>query len=245
MTSLGFDTSIFRPNLVEAPSATKVTAVERGVPVAPTPPDRELTARSLRLQIRSVQVMDGLKGIFGMNIGAATGAYLISTVVDGNSSEPVVFQGKTYRGVQNGDMLPLGPTPDPTAVFNVFLREGEMPRLLSFGLLVLRSNEDLREIGRLFDEVLDDERYMALSTTITGALTGANPVFGTIWQASERVVGLVAEHLKAKPDDQLAYYQAHFTNAFDNLGVGRHPVAGPPMLVDRVRFSYEINALSE
>lgn len=239
--------SLFKPNRIDIPSATRLNALENGVEVAPAPPDKELRAHAVRLQIRSVQVMDGLQGIFGTNIGAASGVYLITSVVDGIGTDPITFQGKTYRDIKNGDMLPLGPGAgdDPTAVFNIYQREGEMPRLTSFSLLVFRSNEDIRQLATIFSQVRADDRYKNLSAIVKTAVSAANPAFGTVWQAADEIVGLVADYLKAKPDDQLCYYQANYTNAFDNLGVGRHPQDGPSMLVDKVRFTYEINAMGD
>jgi hypothetical protein len=237
--------SMLKPNRVDTPSATKINALERDLPLAPTPLDRELHAKAIRVQIRSVQVMDGLQGLWGTNIGSATSVYLITTVVDGAGAEPIAFQGKTYRGINNGAMLPLGPDHERTAVFNVYLREDELPRLLSFSLIVLRSNEDIRELATVFSQIRADERYKSLSNIITTAVSAANLAFGTVWQAAEELVGLVGDYLKAKPDDQLGYYQANYTNAFDNLGVGRHPAEAPTMLVDKIRFAYEINALAD
>ena len=234
--------SIFLPNRIDEPSATRTAALAAGLGVAPVPPERELKAEAIRLQVRSVQVRDGLQGIWGTGIGAATGVYLITTVIDGTSDQPIVFQGKTYHGIVNGDMLPLGPGHERGSVFNVYLREGEMPRLLTFSLVVFRSNEGIREVASVFDQVVADDRYGQLSTIVQTAATAVNPVFGTVWQAADAVVGLVAEYLMAKPDDQLGYYQANFTNAFDNLGVGRHPADQPTMPVDRISFAYEINA---
>lgn len=234
--------SLFQPNRVDTPSATKIAALEAGLEPAPKPPERELVAQAIRLQLLSVQIMDGLQGVWGTGIGAATGVYLITTVVDGFAGEPIVFQGKTYRGIENGAMLPLGPDHEPRAVMNLYLREGELPRALSFSLTVFRSNADIREIAGVLSAVRGDDRYKRLAEIVTGAVTGANPAFGIIWQAAEEIVGLTGEYLKAKPDDQLCYYQANFTNRFDNLGVGRHPDDAPTMQVDKVRFAYRIDA---
>lgn len=236
--------SIFKPNRIDTPSATRIYAQERGLPVAATPPDRELHARAIRLQLRSVQVVDGLQGFWGTPIGNATGVYLITTVIDGTDREPISFQGKTYQRIANGDLLPPGSAHEPDAAFNVYLREGDMPRLLSFSVVVFRSNEAIRDFAKVIVDICADERYKTLSGIVNTAATAANPAFGTVWQVAEAIVGLVGEYLKAKPDDQLGYYQANYTNVFDNLGVGRHPADAPTMLVDRIRFAYEINALS-
>lgn len=233
--------SMFTTDLVDGMSVADLADFERNGLPGTRDASREIEGSGIGLDLRSVQIMDGLQGILGL--GAATGVYLITTVVDGLQGEPIVFEGKTYEGIANGDMLPLGPGHEANAAFNIYLREGTMPRLLSFQLLVLRSNAGLRQLGTIFSQVRDDDRYKSLSGIVSTAVSAANPAFGTVFQAADELMGLVGEYLKAKPDDQLAYYQARYTNAFHNLGVGRHPADKPTMPVSKVRFSYEINAI--
>lgn len=240
--------SPFKPNVIETPSAGKLASLEQVGELAEPITERgfrDLNARAIRLQLRAVQVMDGLQGILGLNIGAAGGVYLVTTVVDGTSSEPIVFKGNIYNNIQNGDLLPFGPSHEPTAVFNVYQREGEMPRALSFCLAVFRSNQHIREAAQAFGKVREDERYQKLSGLVQAAVSTANPALSTVWQVADEIIGLVAHYLQTKPDDQLGYYQANYTNAFDNLGIGQHPPDRETMLVDRIRFAYEINAVAD
>jgi hypothetical protein len=197
---------------------------------------KEITA--VRLQIMAIQIMDGLEGW----LRSSGGVYVVSSVVDGLSPEPITFQGKTYQGIREGDLLPLGPAHEPAAVFTVYLREGQLPRALSFCLLVVRSNQDLRDIGTTISQVMADERYTTLADITSAAVTGINPAFGTIARAAQESVGLIAGYLKVKPDDQLAYYQANYPNRFDNLGVGRHPAKLPTVEVGKIRLGYQIDA---
>ena len=95
---------------------------------------KDVTA--VRLQILAIQVMAGLHGWLG---ASSNGVIVVSSVVDGLGSEPITFQGKPYLGIKDGDLLPLGPANDPTAVFTVYYREGQLPRTLAFSLLVIRS----------------------------------------------------------------------------------------------------------
>ena len=41
---------------------------------------------------------------------------------------------------------------------------------------------------------------------------------------------------------QLGYYQANYTNRFDNLGVGRHPARLPTFEAGKIRLGYQIDA---
>lgn len=236
--------SAFTSDLVEGLDAAELAALERNELPAAEAGSRELHATALGLELRAVQIMDGLQGLAGTQVGAATGVYLITTVVDGLGNEPIVFEGKTYRGIRNGDLLPLGSAHDPESAFTIYLREGAMPRLLSFQLLVLRSNAEIRELGAVFGEVRGDERYRRLAEIVTAALAMANPAFATIFQAANELLGLVGERLQATRDQQLAYYEARYTNAFHNLGVGRHPATQPTLPVGKIRFAYEISAMA-
>jgi hypothetical protein len=194
---------------------------------------------AVRLQILAVQVMRGLKGWLG---SSSNGVIVVSSVVDGLGSEPITFQGKPYLGIKDGDMLPLGPANDPSAVFTVYYREGQLPRTLAFSLLVIRSNQGLRDIGSAISGAMADDRYKELSGIVTTALSAAVPAYGIVLQVAEQSIGLIASYLNAKPDDQLGYYQANYTNRFDNLGVGRHPAATRTFPVDKIMLAYQLDA---
>src|SRR5260221_6116321 len=127
------DRSPLRPSLIDMPSASKIAVLESIPSFESAPATRRLNAKAVRLNILGVQVMDGLQGIMGTGIAAAKGVYFITTVVDGAITTPIVFKGATYQGIENGDMLPVGPGhPDPNAVFNVYLSEAELPHVLAF-----------------------------------------------------------------------------------------------------------------
>lgn len=228
----------FRPDIVDTVTDADLTAAppasggrrRRELP-------REVTA--VRLQILAIQVMRGLNGWLG---ASSNGVIVVSSVVDGLGADPITFQGKPYQGIKDGDMLPLGPGNDPSAVMNVYYREGELPRTLAFSLLVVRSNQGLRDIGGAISGAMADDRYKRLSDLVSTAVTAAVPVYGTIVQAAEQSIGLIASYLKTKPDDQLGYYQANYTNRFDNLGVGRHPSDTRTFPVDKIMLAYQLDA---
>ena len=198
---------------------------------------KDVTA--VRLQILAVQVMRGLNGWLG---ASSNGVIVVSSVVDGLGTEPITFQGKPYLGIKDGDMLPLGPANDPSAVFTVYYREGQLPRTLAFSLLVVRSNQGLRDIGGAISGAMADDRYKELSGIVTTAVSAAVPVYGTLLQVAQESIGLIANYLKAKPDDQLGYYQVNYTNRFDNLGVGRHPADTRTFPVDKIMLAYQLDA---
>jgi hypothetical protein len=228
----------FRPDLIETVTDADVTAP------APAPgrrAQRELPKQvtAVRLQIVAIQVMAGLRGWLG---ASSNGVIVVSSVVDGLGTNPITFQGKPYLGIRDGDLLPLGPANDPTAVFTVYYREGQLPRTLAFSLLVIRSNEGLREIGSAISGAMADDRYKELAGVVTTAVTAAVPVYGTLLQVAQESIGLIASYLKAKPDDQLGYYQVNYTNRFDDLGVGRHPADTRTFPVDKIMLAYQLDA---
>lgn len=227
----------FQPNLIRTITDDDITAEARS---AGGRKQRELPKEvtAVRLQIRAIQIMDGLDGW----LRSSGGVYLVSSVVDGLGPEPITFRGQTYQGIHDGELLPLGPGHEDAAVFTVYAREGQLPRTLSFCLLVVRSNQDLRDIGAAINQAMEDEHYKKLADIATTAVTGLNPVYGTILLAARESIGLIASYLKVRPDDQLGYYQANYTNKFDNLGVGKHPPKLPTFEVGKIRLGYQIDA---
>ena len=230
---------LFVPDLVETPAVENIAALARmggNVPVL-----KELAGSTLgiRLQINTIQVMDGLQNAIGR--AAPSGVYVVSSVIDGSPGDAITFQGKAYQGIRNGDVLPLGPQGDPTAVFTTYLREGRIPRLLSFSLLVVRSNAGLRNLGLVIGKTMQDKRFAQLADTIGDALGAANPAYSIVWQAADQAVSLLGTYLESRPDEQLAYYQANYTNLFDDLGHGVHPPDRPTMQVGKVRLAYQVD----
>jgi hypothetical protein len=244
--------SIFRPNVIEMPSASLLNARDFAETThqAPIPPGLKsfdalpTTANAVRLKINSVQIMGGMDAAF-LGLGQPKGVYLVSSVVDGTRDQPFTLDGRVYDDIGNNDMLPIGVGVNRDAPFTVYLHEGELPRLLCFSLLVVRSNENLREFGDVTKEVTDDSRFKSLSSIVTTAVSAASPAFGVVWQAANEVIGLVGTYLKSKPDEQLGYYEARYTNRFDDLGAGSHPPkdGGPSIPVGKVRLAYQIDLL--
>ena len=107
---------------------------------------------------------------------------------------------------------------------------------------MIRSNQGLRDIGAAISGAMADDRYKELSGIVTTAVTAAVPVYGTVLQVAQESIGLIAGYLKAKPDDQLGYYQVNYTNRFDNLGVGRHPADTRTFAVDKIMLAYQLDA---
>src|SRR5947209_8028262 len=139
---------IFTPNLVEEPSAQLLSG-ERVAELAPTRQESAGPAQAfmlppnsdaVRLRITAIQIMDGLQSGF-LGLSPPKGVYLLSTVVDGLGEDPIQVESNVYTRISNGQLLPLGTGDDRDAPFTVYLREGALPRILCFGLLVVRSNE--------------------------------------------------------------------------------------------------------
>jgi hypothetical protein len=229
---------MFRPDVIETVTDDDLSMTP---PVSGGRRRRELPkdVTAVRLQILAIQVMAGLRGWLG---SSSNGVIVVSSVVDGLGAEPITFQGKPYLGIKDGDMLPLGPANDPSAVFTVYYREGQLPRTLVFSLLVIRSNQGLRDIGSAISGAMADDRYKELSGIVTTAVSAAVPAYGIVLQVAEQSIGLIASYLKTKPDDQLGYYQANYTNRFDNLGVGRHPADTRTFPVDKIMLAYQLDA---
>lgn len=233
--------SLFHPNVVETPSASRIAALERGrrekPPVIATllPP----TTQGVRLQLTALQIIDGLQDGF-LGFGAANGVYIVSTVVDGMSGQPVTFHGQTYQRLHNGDMVPIGAAQG--APLTVYFRKPPLPDVLAFGLLVLRSDQELRDVGAAITQVESMDIFKKVVDGVSTSLAAVNPLYSVAFGAVNAALNLVGALLSKDADEQLCYYQANYTNLFDNLGVGRYPGDAPTMSWGKVRLGYEIDA---
>jgi hypothetical protein len=106
---------------------------------------------------------------------------------------------------------------------------------------VLRSNAGLREIGQVLTQVRADTAYQQLTQAVSDAVTAINPVYKVAFAAAQEAFALLGRYLQARPDDQLGYLQANYTNIFDDLGQGHHPPDGPTRPVDKIRVGYQID----
>lgn len=230
---------LFTPNVVDTPNAALINDLASGKirrgNHSGVMYELPSESRAVRLQLTALQVMDGLDG----PLGRAKGVYVVTNVVDGASSEPITFHGSAYRNIHNGDLLPIGPQQD--AVFTVYHKTRPMPEVLSFNLLVLRSNADLREIGQALTHIREDKTYQQLTAAVSTAVTAVNPAYKVAFAAAQEAFALLGQYLQAKPDDQLGYLQANYTNIFDDLGKGHHPPDSPTRLVDKIRVGYQID----
>lgn len=244
--------SVFKPNVIDMPSAQLLTGggLAELQPSATVPEERDWAAllpsgaEAVRIKINTVQIMGGLEPGF-LGLAPPKGAYLVATVVDGLSQEPIQFTGKGYEGLRNGDVLPLGEEGERDAPLTVYLREWELPRVLGVSVCVFRSNQNLRDAGALITEVMGNSRFGKLSEIVATAVTAAVPAYGIVWQAANEVIGIVGSILKSTPDEQLGYYEARYTNRFDDLGIGHHPPEGPgrTIPVGRIRLAYQIDVV--
>ena len=96
--------------------------------MTPLAPGWTATARAasdvtaLRLADPRVQVMHRLNGWLG---ASSSVVILVSSVVDGLGNEPSRSRASPI-GIKDGDCLPLGPANDPSTVFTVYYREGQL-----------------------------------------------------------------------------------------------------------------------
>ncbi len=187
---------------------------------------------AIRLKVNDVEARHG--AWFGRN----KDVYIVTTVVDGLSSEPIVYDGGKYNSVPDGGRLPID-------LLNVYLRDpiDELPRILDFNIVVFVCNESAREWGSVIGELQASKDFKALNAAVTTALSAANPLYNIAWIAGNAALNLVGQVLKATADDQLGYYEARFTRTFDGLGVGVHPRDGGLIHAGRMSVAYEIDVM--
>lgn len=220
---------IFTPDRLDMPSSHRkpgrreASVEQSALPSGPA---------AIRLKVNEVEARHG--AWFGRN----KDVYIVTTVVDGLSTEPIVYQGSRYSEIPNGGRLPID-------LLNVYLRDpiDTLPKILDFSMVVIASNQSARDWGPVIGELMASKEYGELNAAVVAALTAVNPLYDIAWLAGNAALNLVGKVLKASPDDQLGYYEARFTRTFDRLGVGVHPKNAGLIHAGNMSLSYQIDVM--
>ncbi|MAS93936.1 MAG: hypothetical protein CMO55_12145 [Verrucomicrobiales bacterium] len=142
--------------------------------------------------------------------------YVASVVTDDISEEPIVTSIKTFENVKNNEALPLGPS--GVAMYRNPV-EGKIPRFIDYRILIMESDEGVRQAGTVLEEIRSDSEYKSVSGKLKAAIAAGNPTAALAMEIGGVVLGIVARVLKMNRDDQIIYVAGSFDNAFENLGV--------------------------
>jgi hypothetical protein len=201
------------PDIVHRPSG----ALREAIVAGGLPPKAADAVRGLSRDAAITNVRFSLKDVYVIdNRDPGKGdIYLVTVVADNLNTDPISLSVKTFEDIPDRTALPIGP--DGLAFYRN--EPGRVPAFLDYRILVMESDQEIRDAGALLDEVRQDATFKSFRDGLL-AVTGATaPAVSLATAASDFVIGLVARILKSNRDDQLIYVAGSYDAAFDDLGV--------------------------
>lgn len=120
---------------------------------------------------------------------------MVATVVTDNiSEEPIVLNLQKFEEIDDDTCLELGPS--GVAMYRN-QKKGDIPRFIDYRILIFDSDEDIRDAGKLIEEIQSDEQYNPVKNKVVEAITAANPTVGLTIEAANMVIGIIAKVLKS------------------------------------------------
>jgi hypothetical protein len=141
--------------------------------------------------------------------------YLVTLVTDNLSAEPFTITIKTFEDIHDDERLPIGP-----GGLAIYRNEpGKIPRFLDYRILVVESDQEIRQAVDVLEQVKEDEQYKSFRDSLSAMVGVSHPATALITVAADFVMGLIARVLRMNRDDQIIYIAGSFDDKFDDLGV--------------------------
>jgi hypothetical protein len=137
-------------------------------------------------------------------------------ITDDTSNEPIQMNNTNiFKNIKKGDSLPLGPSG-----LTLYRNENDkLPNYIDFKLLVIESDQGVRDFGAALDEIRKDEQYKAFRDAIISASAAAAPTAALITAGSDFALKMIAKRLSMNKDDQMLLVEGSYDRKFDDLGV--------------------------
>jgi hypothetical protein len=231
----------FKPDKVYRPSFTLLEAVqtddvqgtakEKLHSIQMDPHLRDLAQQQIMARLKSVQILNWNSPKLRLTGNKKSDIYVITTIVDDYSKDPVTCELNSFSNINKGDRLTIA------SEFGVkmFQCSGRIPTYLDIRILVVRSKKGIRDLGQALASIRGDSDFKDTVQKLASLVTG--PI-GIVTAQIEQIVGVIGKILQLKKDDQLCYYCATITRDFDNLAIGKEICDGNAL----VRFCYKIEA---
>jgi hypothetical protein len=141
--------------------------------------------------------------------------YLVTVVTDNISPEPFTITIKTFEDIHDEEGLQIGP-----GGLAIYRNEpGKIPRFLDYRIMVVESDQEIRQAGDVLEQIKDDEQYLSFRDSLSAMAGVPQPATALITVAADFVMGLIARVLRMNRDDQIIYVAGSFDDKFDDLGV--------------------------
>lgn len=188
-----------------------------------------IPTKAIELKLNNVAILDLFDGPFEAVFGGSNEVKIVSLVFDGSAKEPFKFEVGSFPNIKKNQSLPFGDA--GLAVY--FSEPDKLPRFLDWRLLIIEDDSDVRNAGKVIQQIQGTSEYKAIVDVIP---TLVNPTWGAIIQITSGVISLIAKAMEQNQDDIISLFAATYTLPFDRLGVGKHTF----FQEERSRVNYEI-----
>ncbi len=146
--------------------------------------------------------------------------YIVTLVTDNVSKEPFSLNIKTFEDIHDNEALQIAP-----GGLTIYRNPANtLPRYLDFRILVMESDQEMRDAGSLISEITSSEQFKSVRDGIIGMVVSTNPATALITAGADIVIGLISTILKMNRDDQIIYIVGSFNDKIDHWGVDYGPI---------------------
>jgi len=139
---------------------------------------------------------------------------VITTVSDGTKENPVMVTLDSYDNIREGCKLPM------SQVMMYHKESEQLPSFLDGRILIVKSNQGIRNIGTALSTIKDDSQYKSAIDALVPLLAG-----GVLTEAVKTTLNLVVQIignvLKTKKDDKLLFYPFSLIRVFDGYKLAK------------------------
>ncbi|MBU2887897.1 hypothetical protein KO507_19185 [Gilvimarinus agarilyticus] len=142
--------------------------------------------------------------------------YVAWIVADDTSDEPIQI-GKTgiFENVKKNDELTLGP-----AGLTIYRSQsGKLPKYIRYSLLVIESDQGVREFGEAMEKVRSSDEFKAITKSIIATTALAAPQVALVTEGINFALKMIAKTMSMNKDDQMILIEGSYDRLFDDLGV--------------------------
>lgn len=204
------------PDVIDRPSSAFLGGLEAKIAAGAASP----SVLSLSLDPSVTDVEMRLTQVIISDARERGGAEVVLVTVMGDDSgdPPGLTKLQAFEGVKDNKALDLGPE-GLTLYRNP--KQGQVPRFLDFRIALIETDEDVRAIGNLVEEIEKNEDWQKLRDGIIALTAIAAPTAALVTAGVDLAMHIAAHFLKANQDDQLIQVAGSYNDKLDDLGVHR------------------------
>ena len=170
-----------QPDIVYRPSGELESMLL--VDAMPMKAAKALMALSLDPTITDVEMRLTEVFIFDNRDPGKGDIYLVTVVTADLAQEPFTLAIKTFEDIHDNEGLQLGP-----AGLTIYRNpQGEIPRFLDYRILVMESDQEMRDAGEVLDEIRSNDKFKTVRDNLIAMATTGQPTAALIMAATDLV----------------------------------------------------------